>query len=1268
MNFYQVLKIQFILIFFSILSFNFSQAQDLDRLVWDHIEATSDYYGLSEADLFSWKPFGQYESQHNGLHHYFFRQVHNGIDVHNADINVNIKSDGRIIFMRNQFFPQMAQRNLPSSPSISHEEAINLAAQYLTLTPPQSLEPIEVSNDPDQYMLFNNNQLSVDPIPVKLSYYPKSRKELALCWQIRIHTLDRENWWTIWLDATTGEYIDRENWVTHCVFHTEDAICTDHIDNNHTISSNHTKFGYKRFPKNNAGPNEYEVYAVPVESPSHGGRSIVSNPAAQASNASPFGWHDTNGIAGADFTITRGNNVHAYQDRNDADSDSNDEPDGGPTLDFTGFPLDLSLAPINYVDAAVINLFYWCNIMHDVWYQYGFDESAGNFQSMNYGSNGIGGDYIRAEAQDAADLGTRNNANFSSGPDGSFARIQMYLWSAPPSPNIFTVNSPGSVSGSYTAIEAAFGSGLNVTPIIGNLVEVSDGTGSPTLGCNALTNGAAISGNIALIDRGTCEFGTKVLNAENAGAIAAVVCNNVGGGPITMGPGANGNLVTIPSIMISMGDCATIRAQLPGVNVTLVNSGSAPERDGDLDNGIIAHEYGHGISNRLTGGPEAICLGNEEQMGEGWSDWFGLMMTLEAGDVETDPRGMGTYAIGEGVTGTGIRPAPYSTDFALNNYDYSDLGNGEISVPHGVGFIWATMLWDLTWALIDVYGFDPNLYTGVGGNNFAMQLVMDGMKIQGCSPGFVDGRDAILAADVANYDGIHECLIWEVFATRGLGFSASQGDANSRSDGTAAFDLPPGLTGLSLVKSVDFSEVPVGGTLTYALQARNLCETNTSVSITDVLPSNLTYVANSASGGGSEAGGTVSYPVIPSLAPSSTSSLLFFQGTVDVGSYFPPNILLSDDIEGGPVNWNTAGSTGAGTWVISGTNPNSGSSAAYAQDFATQSDQLLTLNVAIPLTGLTTLTFQNYYDTEVTWDGGVVEISTDNGTTWEDLGPSMTQNGYNSFINANPQSAISQRPAFSGNSNGYIETRIELCDYSGQNALIRFRFASDGFVGGDGWYIDDITFISEAAVVNIGTVTAINRSAEASVCSKIILLLAAEEIGIEAKAQKDHILVNWGVVNSELINYYLERSDNPLTGYSQIAEIGRKEGSFDDKFLDFDAEPFTDYYYRLKWRDQNGGTGYSDVVSAKLIATGLTLNVNPNPVREDFFIQVITPTGGNFSLSLYSINGTRLVSKEIEIPSGKSELEMSSEQLAKGVYILVIENEQEVSQVKIVKN
>src|SRR5690606_2495452 len=194
----------------------------------------------------------------------------------------------------------------------------------------------------------------------------------------------------------------------------------------------------------------------------------------------------------------------------------------------------------------------------------------------------------------------------------------------------------------------------------------------------------------------------------------AIVVNNEPGAPISMGPGSSGGSVTIPSIMVNQTNGeAIINALINGetINASLIDAGPFAF-DGSLDSGIIAHEYGHGISTRLTGGSpfNVGCLQNDEQMGEGWSDWIGLMMTMTEGDLPENKRGIGTFVRGEPTDGNGIRPAPYSTSFAINPYTYGHTNNGNISQPHGIGFVWATMLWDLTWALVDEYGFDPDLY------------------------------------------------------------------------------------------------------------------------------------------------------------------------------------------------------------------------------------------------------------------------------------------------------------------------------------------------------------------------------------------------------------------------------------------------------------------------------------------------------------------------------------------------------------------------------
>lgn len=393
---------------------------------------------------------------------------------------------------------------------------------------------------------------------------------------------------------------------------------------------------------------QYEVFPIPIEHPEEGPRGITQMPDDPV--ASPFGWHDTDGIAGADFTITRGNNVHAYGDR---DNDNLPDPGSEPNsldLDFTGalVPLDLTMDPATHLPATVTNMFYWNNLCHDIFYLYGFDEVAGNFQDFNYGSGSPGGDAVQAQAQKGADIGFSNIGAFSTPPDGSPPRMQLGIW--------------------------------NFTD---------------------------------------------------------------------------------------------------------------PLRDSGLSNVVAVHEYAHGLTSRLTGGPaNASCLGHAETMTEGWSDWYALVLTAVADDTATTPRSLGNYLLGLPDGDPGFRPVPYTTDFAVNDFTYADV----VTAPtfHTVGFIWGSMLWDAYWLLVERHGFNPDIYDPweTGGNNLAMQIVTDALKLQPCIPGFEDSRNAVLMADQILTGGTNQCLLWEAFARRGLGVSADQGSPNSTADGVEAFDLP----------------------------------------------------------------------------------------------------------------------------------------------------------------------------------------------------------------------------------------------------------------------------------------------------------------------------------------------------------------------------------------------------------------------------------------------------------------------------------------------
>jgi extracellular elastinolytic metalloproteinase len=230
------------------------------------------------------------------------------------------------------------------------------------------------------------------------------------------------------------------------------------------------------------------------------------------------------------------------------------------------------------------------------------------------------------------------------------------------------------------------------------------------------------------------------------------------------------------------------------------------DKDGAFDNVIVIHEFAHGISNRLVGGGfGSSCLRNEEHMGEGWSDWYALMTTMKSGDSEEIPRGIATYYRGFGTLGGGVRKYPYTTDITLNPLTYNSIKTAII--PHGVGAIWSSMLWEMTWGLINRYGFDPDLTNFTGninqdaGNVMALAIVTEALKLTPCSPGFVDARDAILTAAVGIYGDSMDCVLWPAFAKRGLGRNAFQGDSEDINDGIESFEIPPtNITSIQILR------------------------------------------------------------------------------------------------------------------------------------------------------------------------------------------------------------------------------------------------------------------------------------------------------------------------------------------------------------------------------------------------------------------------------------------------------------------------------------
>lgn len=156
----------------------------------------------------------------------------------------------------------------------------------------------------------------------------------------------------------------------------------------------------------------------------------------------------------------------------------------------------------------------------------------------------------------ASSLNTRRVAWTGANVTGSVLSVL-----APGTPRLLT-SAPASLAGSYLVGLAQFGPALSSPGVTGEVMPLS-GLGNQLLGCDPFSaaNVAAVSGKIALIDRGVCGFAVKAKNAQDAGAIGVIIANNVAGSPP---PGMAGvdPTITIPSVMITQADGATFRGFL----------------------------------------------------------------------------------------------------------------------------------------------------------------------------------------------------------------------------------------------------------------------------------------------------------------------------------------------------------------------------------------------------------------------------------------------------------------------------------------------------------------------------------------------------------------------------------------------------------------------------------------------------------------------------------------------------------------------------------
>ena len=647
-----------------------------------YLQTNSAALGLTVQDIDSLKVTNNYQSSGSKTTHIYFQQMVNGLPVVNSNININIAKNGEVINVGSSILPSVGATTPAPNPQLSAIQALDAMVASLGWTyegTPQVLSTKPLS--PSQETVISSAGISMAAeIPASLRYVPRNDGNVELAWLLNIQTTDSSSWYDAAVSASTGQVLNLEDWVNQA---------------------------------------SYRGIEIPFENPLERATALIVDPQLRGGNASPFGWHDTNGAAGAEFTDTRGNNVNAQEDK-DANNTGGTRPDGGAGLLFD-FPFNPGQSAQANESAAVVNLFYWNNVIHDVLYNYGFDEVSGNFQNNNYGNGGAGADQVEADALDGS--GT-NNANFQTPPDGTPGRMQMYE---------FTFTSP--------------------------------------------------------------------------------------------------------------------------------------TRDSDMDSFIITHEFGHGLTNRLTGGPAnagALQLAQSRGMGEGWSDFLGLMFVQKASDTQFGAYSTGNYVLGTPLNDPngGIRDFPYSFDMTISPKTYGYFN--AFTFPHPNGEIMAATMWDLNWLMINGNGtsitgkgYEPDIYdfSSGAGNTELMQVFVEALKLQPANPTYLDFRDAMLNADLALTGGDNEVAIWTAFARRGMGWSAFDGGSAASNNVIEAFDLPPGLLFEFTVNPNPVSEnAGVGGATAVIRRPTTtpitapLVVTLTSNDITEIqLPATVTIPAGSAS-------------------------------------------------------------------------------------------------------------------------------------------------------------------------------------------------------------------------------------------------------------------------------------------------------------------------------------------------------------------------------------------------------------------------------------
>ncbi len=429
-----------------------SFGQDAKNIGLAFLSANKEFYGIDDDDIANLHYNGESINEFSGLRLAIFEQVVHGRLVFQGDCKLSLDRDGRIIQSLSNLAPYASRRALTRERLISPEEAlVHTMKSVGVLLDTGTMAVVKESEGLDTEITVADKRIA-GKVTSKIVYFPVAPGLIIPAWSLTIFG-DKADWYAL-VDASDGTLLWRKN------------IRSD-------VSTHQARFRVYvqadgSTPADSPSPLSPSTL-VPGFQPAGIAPSIVSMLTVQNIVASPNGWIDDcpGGVCTANETQTLGNNALVCVDRTSGASnvcdtvapsnlDGNGRPTGNPDAsarnrDFLGTaPRDFETtflpapqggnpeagqtstaggaAGTTFLRASATQMFYATNWYHDKLYAFGFTPASRNFQVNNFGGGGTGNDRVLVDVQDGQSV---NNANFSTPPDGTSGRAQMFNFTGP---------------------------------------------------------------------------------------------------------------------------------------------------------------------------------------------------------------------------------------------------------------------------------------------------------------------------------------------------------------------------------------------------------------------------------------------------------------------------------------------------------------------------------------------------------------------------------------------------------------------------------------------------------------------------------------------------------------------------------------------------------------------------------------------------------------------------------------------------------------------